>query len=199
LDKIRSLYENLELTYDHSWVGSDPSKAFLICVASGPWKISRRKRVQEKAIEWLDNRDLIDTRYPRTQLFPFKWQNDMLFNLITSLNHKYCIKFEDLCNRWKTNIIGCCKYTGKPMWMRNIEDFFHMCGKGPSGTKVLWMFVRDLLQLPAFPIDRHVRRKLDEEGLPCDSWKMIKLCQEAKINPNELNRRLFYSRNLDWS
>jgi len=199
LDKIIDLYKNSESTYDHTWVGSDPSKAFLICVASGPWKISRRKQVQEEALRWLGNEDLCNKIYPRRQLFPFKWQNDMLFSLITSLNLKYGIKFEDLCNKWKTNIIEYCKYTDKPIWMRNIEDFFHMCGKGPDGTKVLWMFVRDFLQLPAFPIDQHISKKLNEYVLPCNPWQMIRLCQKAIINPNELNRRLFSGRNPDWS
>lgn len=207
-DKIKILYENSsEPIYDHSWIGSDPSKAFLLCISSAPWKMSRRKRsrrrkIQEEAIKWLGNRDLIDMRYPHRQLFPFKWQNYMLFCVISSLNQKYGITFKDVCNRWMSNIEGVYRYTRKPdqpIWIKNIEDFFYICGRSPNGTKVLWMFVRDFLQLPAFPIDRHIHRTLYGYGLPCDSWKMVKLCREVNIDPNELNRRLFPGRNPDWN
>lgn len=47
-----------EPTYDHTWMGSEPNKAFLICLGAGPWKIERRKKVQTRAIQWLNNRDL---------------------------------------------------------------------------------------------------------------------------------------------
>lgn len=181
----------LEPTYDSSWVGSNPSKAFLICLGAGPWKIERRKKVQERAIQWLDDRDL-GSILPRQfqNIYPLEWQNTMLLNMINSLN-RLQIQFSTLCNIWTEK--------SKNSWITPIEEFFNLCGSNPNGTKVLWLFVRDYMKLPAFPIDRHVRRKLKEFKLPCDPLYIIDLCQKVGIDPNKLNRALFAGKNPDFS
>lgn len=187
IETIKLLYT--EPTYDHKWVGSDPSKAFLACLGSGPWKLPRRKKVQEKAIKWLGNRDLLDIYYSEYErIFPFDWQMRMLSKRVwcAFLNQS----FEDYCNTWMERD----HITTKG----RIQGFFLSCGS-LKGTKVLWLFIRDFFQLPAFPIDRHIKRILLENNLPCDPWKMIELCQEAGIDPNKFNRSLFPGENPDYS
>jgi hypothetical protein len=69
-----------------------------------------------------------------------------------------------------------------------------MCGVGPEGKKCLWLFARDYLQLPAFPIDRHVERFVKEVGLKRDEWYIIKLCRMAGLDPSKINRSLFLAK-----
>ncbi len=182
----------LEPTYDSSWVGSNPSKAFLICLGAGPWKVERRKKVQEQAIRWLDDRDLGNILPSQFQnIYPLEWQNTMLLNMINSLNRVHT-SFSLQCDIWNTK--------RKDSWIVPILEFFNMCGVNNKGTKVLWLFVRDFLKLPAFPIDRHVRRKLREYKLPYnDPLYIIDLCQKVGIDPNKLNRALFTGKNSDFS
>jgi hypothetical protein len=103
---------------------------------------------------------------------------------ITFLNQ--CSKWEKNRNNWNNN------------WKENINEFFDMCGT-TNGTKVLWLFVRDYLQFPAFPIDRWIKKFLKKYNLPQDSWYMINICLEAGINPSHLNRSLFYGKNPNFS
>lgn len=110
--------------------------------------------------------------------------------MITSLNKKQ-IEFKTLCDIWLEK--------GKYSWIVHIEEFFNLCGANSKGTKVLWLFIRDFLKLPAFPIDRHVRRKLKEYKLPIDPIYIIGLCQKAGIDSNALNRSLFLGKNPDFS
>jgi len=190
IEKIKKMYSS-EPTYDHTWVGSESNKAFLICIGAGPWKVERRKKVQTRAIQWLNNRDLGNILPSQFEnIYPLKWENDMLFNMITSLNKKQ-IEFKTLCDIWLEK--------GKYSWTTPIVEFFNLCGANPKGTKVLWLFIRDYLKLPAFPIDRHVRRKLKEYKLPIDPIYIIGLCQKAGIDPNALNRSLFLGKNPDFS
>lgn len=91
------------------------------------------------------------------------------------------------------------KFGEKRKTGESIEEFFSMCGKKVDGTKVLWLFVRDFLKLPAFPIDRWVKRNLQSLGLPLGSWTMIKICQDLEIDPNKINRLFFHGTNPDWN
>lgn len=194
IDIIKSL-PKLELTYDHTWVGSNPNRAFLICVGSGPWKIDRRRIVQEKALDWLDNKDLRDIKYKYLSdfnIYPLNWQNYMLYSMVRSLKSKD-ITFLNQCSKWEKN-----RNNWNNNWKENINEFFDMCGT-TNGTKVLWLFVRDYLQFPAFPIDRWIKKFLKKYNLPQDSWYMINICLEAGINPSHLNRSLFYGKNPNFS
>jgi len=74
---------------------------------------------------------------------------------------------------------------------KGISMLFSDCGVSPKGTKTLWLFVRDYLKLPAFPIDRWVQRNLKAIGLPTDSWKMVRLCEKAGVDCNRLARAFF--------
>lgn len=179
----------LEPSYDHTWLGSDPDRAFLICLGAGPWKVDRRRKVQQDALNWLGEKRLDEMHYGHFlfDVYPFKWQNNMLLNMLLSLRSNVST-FEEFCIKWK-----------KMHWVDSLKDFFYKCGTKENGTKVLWMFARDYLHLPAFPIDRWVKRSLERFGLPCDSWTMTNLCIEAGVNPNRLNRALFSGANPDFS
>jgi len=81
-----------------------------------------------------------------------------------------------------------------------LQDFFGATGADPErGSKVLWLFARDFLRLPAFPVDRWVGRALKDAGLPLDSFYMTKACLLAHVSPNKLSRALFGGVNPDWS
>lgn len=169
----------LEPAYDETWLGTNPSLAFLTCVAMGPWKHNRREKVRADVLAWYgDTGDLFYGPWT-VPPYPFKWQQITVARLQDGLKRRGRRLFE-MSLLWR----------GRENWERAVRDFFTLCGR-PEGTKVLWLFVRDFLKLPAFPIDRWVRRNLQTLGLPADPWYLIAACQEAGVNPNKVARLLF--------
>ncbi len=189
---LRSL-KGLEAQYTGSWLPLDSSKAFIICVSSGPWKSERRSQVQHKVLNWYFNQEVKDlgevTSEIPSDLFPFTWQTNMLTNLIKNLQSEKAL-LKDKCVVWRDTR----EDPHSLSWIQAIYDFFKMAGVSIQGTKVLWLFVRDHLQLPAFPIDRHVARNLEKYNLPRNAWYMVKACLEAGVSPNILNRCFFLQR-----
>ena len=170
----------------------DASKAFLISVGAGPWKEQRRFNVQKAALDWYastyarDLGKLEDIGF--LKVYPFEWQNKFLRVLIKNLKEQN-MYFSEYCNELKM----------RKDWREALEEFFEFCGSTKQGTKVLWMFVRDFMDIPAFPVDRHVKRAMEDKGLPTDAWEITNLCLDAGVNPNILNRKLFLGKNPDWS
>lgn len=179
-------------TFNIDWMGYHPSRAFLIALGAGPWMIHRRQVVQREALEWFNGKyhDLIAIPRIHQRVFPLDWQNKFLDNMVSSLKTVHT-SFALKAYEWKDTT----------KWERAVGQLFSMCGVGENGSKVLWMFARDFLKLPSFPIDRHVERALDEVGLPKSSWYIVELCKIAKVDPSDLNRRLFVAKaeNEDWS
>lgn len=182
-----------------TWLPSDPNTAFLVCVGAGPWKEHRRKKVQADAIEWYHARynDLSAVNPQRLIVepaFPLVWQNKMVFDLATNLRAgTYGIgTFANFCDQWKSPGTD---------WSKSINDFFKLCEHPNKGTKVLWLFVRDYLELPAFPVDRHVEDFLKKLELPTNPWYITTLCRDVGIDPGALNRHIFFSKstNFSWS
>ena len=185
IDTIKRISAQYKARYDAGWVGSNPNFAFLICIGAGPWKVQRREQVQRTAITWFLKSNLEDLVYTdlqeAQQLYPLQWQNNHLCSLIKALRRETVV-FHCLCAQWKKQ---------KEDWREIAKKLFNMCGVSDQGTKVLWLFIRDLLQLPAFPVDRWVRRNLEKHDLPSNAWYMTEACLQAGVNPNKLNRALF--------
>jgi len=178
--KIEQLHHHVEPT---PWLSDDPSKALLACIGAGPWKAARRLHVQERAIGLYEESCSFDLRSfdPPLGLYPLAWQNAMVGCAVRTLRRL------DVSLHW-----------GLRTYLKDPRLFlFEVCGAGSMGVKVLWLFVRDYLKLDAFPIDRHVKRKLAEHWLP-DScpWYIIKAARELGINPSALNRYLAGVTNL---
>ncbi len=198
-EEIYKLYQLKKLGSDKEhnwkWLPDNPNRAFLICLGAGPWKRPRRVAVQAAAVEWYEERwtDLnAIPRYGSWEPFPLAWQNLYLRNMVMALN-EIQTNFRFKCTQWSFHT---------KRWSEQVLELFKMCGVGPEGRKCLWLFARDFLGLPSFPIDRHVERALDEVGLPKkDVWYIIKLCHKAGMDPSALNRSLFLakSENYDWS
>jgi len=194
VNKIRILkkLDKVQVKYDGAWMGKNPNYAFLISLGAGPWKEKRRYNVQKHALDWYKNKNVSDIRNLKflnnEKVFPFDWQNNFLINMTNSVKDNNDL-FESLCLEWKI----------RSDWKNSLEELFFRCGTSKKGSKVLWMFARDFLELPSFPIDRWVRRTLEENNLPVCPYEIIDLCQQANIDPNLLNRKLFQGVNPDWS
>jgi hypothetical protein len=174
--------------YDGSWLGTNPSKAFLISIGAGPWLEQRRFIIQKKAVDWYNSQKISDLYYAKMEkVYPLSWQNQFNISLITHLRNNNLL-FSDMCKKWKSE-----------NWENVVNELFEVCGTKKCGSKVLWMFARDFLEIPAFPIDRWVRRTLVEFRLPTDSFEMTRLCLKENVNPNVLNRSIFPGKNPDWS
>jgi hypothetical protein len=181
--------------------------------SSSPWvPVPGRKTVGEKvqgdAINWYVDQKLEDLSQvcidDVNKVYPFEWQNAHLRNMIASLqeppqpplqygkNHS----FASLCHHWKTSHA---RTEFNPWgWRGAVAEVFRRCQVTPAGTKVLWMWIRDYLGLPAFPIDRWVARNLEQYHLPKDAWQMVHTCLLAGIDPNVLNRSFFTAGNPTW-
>lgn len=198
-EEIYKLYQLQKLgsdkKHDWKWLPENPNRAFLICLGAGPWKELRRVAVQAAAVEWYEERwtDLAAIpKYGNWSPYPLSWQNLYLRSMVMSLAEQKAT-FKSKCTEWFF-------YTQK--WQQHLLELFSMCGVGPEGRKCLWLFARDFLGLPSFPIDRHVERALEEVDLPKkDAWYIIELCHKAGMDPSALNRSLFLAKaeNYDWS
>lgn len=163
LKKATTAIPNVER---YTWLDTmNYSQAFLACIGAGPWKIGRRRLIQKTAIQSLGDKDLsVATITP----FPLDWQNRFLSSMQGFLREtsqtmeEVCVGFKGVDRTYLYRAAGC-----------------------PKGAKVLSLFCRDKLHIPAFPVDRHVRRVLQEHGLPTKEAELIALCATEGLDPIE--------------
>lgn len=110
-------------------------------------------------------------------------------HLIEDLRSIPDLRFWNCMDRWREMLFLKTEYDG--CWESVALEFFSMCGVSKEGTKTLWLFLRDVLGIPAFPVDRRVRRVLRASGLPTDSWVITRLCEKAGVRTNDLARACF--------
>jgi len=200
IELVRVLANHYEPAYDASWLPDDPSMAFLVCVGMGPWEEARRMKVAREAVERLVQRALFELRpfdlglikpeQLSDDVYPLEWQNRYLSNLVRSLNDNDVL-FSQVFDRWMDILIQCDPETS---WRSVVKELFAMCGAPEKGTKTLWLYARDGIGVYAFPIDRRVKARLKQHGLPADSWYMTEVCVQAGIDARELARGMFYSK-----
>jgi len=164
-NKLINFYNKCKDKKHFNWLnGRSYSEALVICVGAGPWRFNRRKKIQGLALSVLNGRDL--TEFP-LNVYPLDWQNNIIINM----------QANTLKNRTQFNIV--CQNINH----RNAILEMSGCKKLP---KVLSLFCRDSLKIPAFPIDRHVKRKLEELNLPTNEDDMINLCIETGLPPRDV-------------
>jgi hypothetical protein len=183
-------------TKTHSrWLPYMASPAFLCCLGAGPWKYGRRRKIQHEALLQLGGRDIgqlpTDARF-----FPLDWQNRMLNAMTATLQ------------RERGGIQADGAMVSFVSVLRDIEPaaarerFYRACGR-PGGTKVLSLYLRDYVNIPCFPVDRHVRRSLEKLGLPIKEQPLLDLFARAKVDPVPVARFLgtkdLDGNNPDWS
>ncbi len=191
IEILKEIAPKHKADYDATWLPTNPNLALLICLGAGPWKIERRTKIQKEAIDWYLSFNVNDLSeilpYQVEDLYPLDWQNNHLYNIIEYLRvHKKT--FWGLHLLWK-NLYDL------EQWETVPKELFKMAKIPKKGTKTLWLFIRDCLQKPAFPIDRHVSRKLKEYELPQDSYYITNACIKAGVDSNELNRAFFSGKN----
>ena len=157
------------------WLPKDFSKAFMVCIGAGPWKYARRCKIQGEALTWLGDRDI--AQLDHVTCYPLKWQNKTVETLAESLR-VMSMTMETFCS--------------KVQWLATNMDpalakrwFYKSCGN-PQGFKTLSLFCRDSLKIEAFPIDRHVSRRLALYNLPVDENALVHLCMQAALNVREV-------------
>lgn len=168
VSRLIALSKTLDTTPFNWLQGRTFSEAFVICIGAGPWKFNRRKTIQEKALNKLNKRDL--SRLRNVNWYPLEWQNKFVNNVRRSLT----TSMEEFCCKLM------CPKCVNPNEAR--QYLFNAAGC-PKGSKVLSLFCRDALRIPAFPIDRHVKRYLIKHKLPTNENSMIKLCMDANLDP----------------
>lgn len=181
-----------------------PSVAFLLCVCSGPWKIGRRRSVQEAAIKILGKRDLTElTVYDMKDIAQVEWQ----FQMLASVFHYFHIqmpgmKFDTVfsTHNIKANkeavlekLLLMFALTSPRIKNKTLRfDTETLLGNVlPKLPKVIGMFVRDFLFYNVFPVDRHVRRWMKAHGLPSNPVKVLEMFRDEKLQARYYARALF--------
>ena len=174
---------NKDKAQPFDWLrGRTLSEAFVICIGAGPWKFNRRKTIQGQALARLAKRDIsqIETNI---DWYPLDWQNNFTHTAVKNLKTQN-VSFDIFC---------------KNTSLSKLQDLVGTKTK----PKVISLFCRDALKIPSFPIDRHVRRKLIELGLPANEEEMIRLCISLDIDPRAVAvafvRTASDMDNPDWS
>ena len=179
------------------------SQAFVVCVGAGPWKEKRRKKV---ALDKLKNNDLCEFHKTKIIWFPFDWQNNLIENAAELCYHmktsfeQYCSKMRDQLNKLEYYLLCINPDIDSNDLKEYLElssllktTFYHDFGYGDEGIKVLSLFLRDKINIYAFPIDRHIKRNLEQHGLPYDEGFIIYICGIYGVDPSQLNRYIFNS------
>lgn len=196
LDTIRQLATKYKPLYDADWLNTgNASVAYLVCISQGPWQQDRRFKLADRAIEELircTDPYMVDLRHAKipglAAVFPLEWQKSFIRYVVTALvldsrtMHETSVRWMERSRK------------NRGEWPAIARELFILSGAKPMGSKVLWMFCRDFLQIPAFTIDRWVARRLREHGLSTNPWYMTRACLKAGVDPNELSRGLFSSR-----
>lgn len=192
--RIQQIYSKLSPSQTPlDWLGNDANIALLMCVGSGPWSFNRRRSVQIRAVYMLYKNskrgDIADLdKKTCNAMYPLDWQKHAIQSASTTAQRQ-----TESFSEWTKQL---------SIWPEDQarERLFACLGTDPKrGTKVAWMFARDYLQYNAFPIDRHVKRILVKHSLPIDPIRMIDLCLDAGINPNDFARRCFPEENPHWT
>lgn len=163
-----------------AWLNDfNPSQALVVCLGAGPWKEGRRKAVQSHALRALGSSDIADCN-PQNLGFPLQWQYRKVAFLIEYLRTHFAI-------------------TERPMdkfffWLqsnpRSATSELYKATGSSGRAKVLDLYARDYLNVPSFPIDRHVHRVLRDAGLPLKEDTLVAACYHADLDPRKVARRL---------
>lgn len=175
IEKLQTIYNSFEDKIKRDdWLSNlNYSEAFVVCVGAGPWKIGRRRTIQQMALKKLGGQDLSKLEEP-INWYPLLWQNQITSALVSTLA-RLNVSMDELCKNIKL-----AAPTREPRHL-----LYYFCHRS-NGCKVLSLYCRDKLNVDSFPIDRHVLRFLKNNGLPTGEDDMVKLCKEANLNPCEV-------------
>ena len=177
-------FEDERWLNDPEWYGKDvcptPEHEWLMALSWGPHVPERQLQVYWNARREFDRmkkhfHEMNDDDIERLG-FPFEFQNKFMKRLVDWLKAND-MTFDQLYLYLK-NMPG----TEGIVLLKHILE--------TDDDKIIGCFLRDYVRRAAFPIDRHVRRKLERIGLPTDQLTMIVLCKLAGICSSVLNRML---------
>ena len=179
------------------WLTNSHSVNFVICLGAGPWRFTRRRSIQLRAIKLLKGKDLsevtlfgknfYDINHKKFNFYPLEWQNKFLAKMIIYLK-KNNMTFNELCEKSikkKTKF-----YIYKALEIKN-------------HVKTISLFCRDSLKVESFPMDRHVKNILKKYKLPINEKIMIKLSKKINVDPRMISYGFVSSKidkgNPDWT
>lgn len=165
---------------------------FVRCICLGPWKAKRRDGIRQEALEMLSAYDFDLSHTDFDGVFPLEWQLQFLNNLSDYLlDHE--ATFTQYCRSLSRRYSDAETITHQDQIL--LEGYFRIVQGNSSskGTpKVLWLFLRDFLSIPAFPIDRHIKQFLKKHHLPNDPWEMRRLCIAVGVDASSFNRGIIF-------
>lgn len=177
--RVQLLYSSLRpVPFSGALLSSDPSIAFIQCVAAGPWSSIRNKVVATHAVEKfsLKYSDLSQAK-KFTVLLPTKNQNKIIHGVA-----KHC---RDYVVTFRNSVEKLTEHEFNYL-VRVVES----SAPGSKFTGSVWFFGRDFLRLNVFPINSASRRFLLSNRLPDNQLEMMRLCASAKISAADFSRRI---------
>ena len=186
--KLEKLYhERIQHGEWKDWLPVDFDYAFVTCIGAGPWTLKRRWDVQETAMKWYQSNEpmeFIGERQLQVSCYPLQWQNNMLERMC-----RYLYDGGWTMESFGHALIGLAE---KEMWSDSLRVLHHAANNGRR-TKVVSLYARDFLKIPAFPIDRHVKRILVANGLPTKEDVLVSECLDYGLDPCRVARSFFYA------
>lgn len=147
-----------------------PSVAFMLCICSGPWKIGRRRKVQENMLRVMGSQDIMEMSAQQFQRLPLAWQKQAFARVRKWMRkHRTGELFDDVFVRSARER----KRLG--IGVDSLVEIMQC-----KMTKTVWMFVRDYWCADCFPVDRHVRKWCVTAGLPARSEAIVELFEKIK-------------------
>jgi hypothetical protein len=174
--KLQTLVAKLEKSVEVkniNWLDKyNASQALLICIGAGPWRIERRTLIQKQAVDILGDRDLSEANTNETFNYPLLWQRQKIAAIIAHL---------------KRNNLTMDAYIKSIIDHEPIKQLYQITNT-KTRAKVLDLYGRDYLKVISFPIDRWVKRVLEENKFLVNEGYMIELCKAAGLEAGKTNR-----------
>lgn len=185
-----SVPDDAEDKYADNWLEADfgklDSETGFLCVLSwGPHAVEKQKAVWKRVKAAYDEVGKPLHKLSKEELeklvgcYPLKrgWQGKFLRGMVLYLGNSGT-SMEDFAARLKA--------AGAPAARAVLQDILDT-----SSTKIIDCYLRDILLLNAFPIDRRVAETLKKYHIRPDPYALVAMCEKMDIPPRIFARAVF--------
>jgi hypothetical protein len=186
----RSVPEDAEDKYADDWLEPsfgklDAETGFLCVLAWGPHDVERQKAVWTKVKAAYEGVGKPLNKFSKEETerlaacYPLKkgWQGKFLRSMVLYLGNSGLPMKE---------LAGKLKEAGAPAARAALQDILDT-----TSTKIIDCYLRDILLLNAFPVDRRVAETLKKYNIRPDPYAVLAMCEKMDIPPRIFARAVY--------